>query len=191
MPPDDRTSPALALALASRRKERRTFRFVAQLTAHQKILFKVARLYCANPADREELTQDIVIQLWRSFDRFDGRSGFGTWMYRVALNVAISRVRDERRRPSRQHMVPLDDAVLETARAAQQDDEAAAAFEALADELGRLDELDRALVILHLEGHDHDTIAAILGLGVSNVGTRLHRIKQRLRKGLASEGREP
>jgi RNA polymerase sigma factor (sigma-70 family) len=177
MPPDDPPS-----------------RFVAQLTAHKKILYKVARLYCANPADREELTQDIVIQLWRSFDRFDGRSGFGTWMYRVALNVAISRVRDERRRPSRQHMVPLDDAVLETARAAQQDGEAAAAFGAfgaLADELGRLDALDRALVVLHLEGHDHDAIATILGLSVSNVGTKLQRIKQRLRKGLASEPREP
>ena len=59
MPPDDPAS-----------------RFVAQLAAHKKILFKVARLYCANPADREELTQDIVIQLWRSFDRFDGRERF-------------------------------------------------------------------------------------------------------------------
>ena len=156
--------------------------FVAQLTAHRKILFKVARLYCANDADREELTQDIVVQLWRSFARFDGRSSFATWMYRIALNVAISRVRDERRRPSR--TVPLDDAVLETARAEQPAD---AAFADVAALLGRLDELDRALVLLHLEGHDHEAIATILGISVSNVGTKLHRLKQRLRQALASE----
>lgn len=155
--------------------------FVAQLTAHRKILFKVARLYCANAADREELTQDIVVQLWRSFARFDGRSTFATWMYRIALNVAISRVRDERRRPSR--TVPLDDAVLETARAEQQED---AGFADVAALLGRLDALDRALVLLHLEGHGHDAIAAILGISVSNVGTKLHRLKQRLRQTLAA-----
>ncbi|HEX4462231.1 MAG TPA: sigma-70 family RNA polymerase sigma factor [Polyangia bacterium] len=154
---------------------------MAQLAAHRKILFKVARLYCANDADREELTQDIVVQLWRSFARFDGRSTFATWMYRIALNVAISRVRQERRRP--RHMVPLDDAVLETTRVAQQEDGDFADVAAL---LGRLDALDRALVLLHLEGHDHDAIATILGISVSNVGTKLHRLKQRLRQALAA-----
>jgi RNA polymerase sigma-70 factor (ECF subfamily) len=156
--------------------------FVAQLTAHRKILFKVARLYCANDADREELTQDIVVQLWRSFARFDGRSAFATWMYRIALNVAISRVRQERRRPS--HTVPLDDAVLETTRVAQQEEEDGD-FADVAALLGRLDALDRALVMLHLEGHDHEAIATILGISVSNVGTKLHRLKQRLRQALA------
>ena len=154
---------------------------MALLAAHRKILFKVARLYCANDADREELTQDIVVQLWRSFARFDGRSTFATWMYRIALNVATSRVRQERRRP--RHTVPLDDAVLETTRAAQQEDGDFADVAAL---LGRLDALDRALVLLHLEGHDHDAIATILGISVSNVGTKLHRLKQRLRQALAA-----
>src|SRR5438874_11773596 len=75
--------------------------FVAALAAHKKIVYKVARLYCANEADQQELTQEIVIQLWRSFARFDGRSKLSTWMYRVALNVAISYVRAERRSEER------------------------------------------------------------------------------------------
>src|SRR5438105_1179790 len=126
--------------------------FLAALAAHKKIVYKVARLYCANEADRQELTQEIVIQLWRSFARFDGRSQLSTWMYRVALNVAISYVRAERRhtRPT----VPLDEAVLELPAAAGDDD---AALRELMRLVARLGELDRALVLLYVEGHEQET----------------------------------
>jgi RNA polymerase sigma factor (sigma-70 family) len=70
-------------------------RFFVELDAHRRILSKVARSYCRLPADREDLVQEIVVQLWRSYSRFDGRSKFSTWMYKVALNVAISYHRSE------------------------------------------------------------------------------------------------
>ncbi|HZF13259.1 MAG TPA: RNA polymerase sigma factor, partial [Thermoanaerobaculia bacterium] len=73
-------------------------RFLALLDEHKKILYKVAGSYCRNPADREDLVQEMVVQLWRSFDRYDESYRFSTWMYRIALNVAISFYRSESRR---------------------------------------------------------------------------------------------
>ncbi len=155
-------------------------RFVALLDEHKRILYKVAGGYCRNAADREDLVQEMVVQLWRSFDRYDEHFRFSTWMYRVALNVAISFHRSASRQP--RELVPAGEALLEIADPA--------AFEAGADDdlkqlhamLQRLDELDRALILLYLDGHRHDTIAEVLGLSESNVGTKINRIKQRLRR---------
>ena len=156
-------------------------RFLAELEAHKGILYKVASSYCANATERQELTQEITAQLWRSFPRFDGRSQFSTWMYRVALNVALSFARDLRRHAGR--TVALDEAVLEIPAAAVDDNQR------LIDELlGRLDELDRALIVLYLDGHGHALIGDILGISTSNVATKINRIKQRLQKNVRSHG---
>ncbi len=152
-------------------------RFLAELEAHKKILYKIAHLYGAGAADRQDLVQEIVVQLWRSSGSFDGRSRFSTWMYRVALNVAISFVRERERRTRR--TVPIEEAALEAFVSVAPDEGTASV---LAQLVGRLNELDRALVLLFLEGHAHDAIAEIVGLSVSNVGTRLNRIKQRMRQ---------
>src|SRR5690349_11632993 len=79
-------------------------RFQAQVEAHKKILYKVCNSYCKNRDDREDLAQEIILQLWRSFGTFDARCLFSTWMYRIALNVAISFTRREGTR--NQHVVP-------------------------------------------------------------------------------------
>src|SRR5437762_119485 len=86
-------------------------RFQLLVDEHRKILYKVAGLYCRDAADRQDLAQEIVVQLWRSFDRYDERRRFSTWMYRIALNVAISFHRSESRR--RRHVVPAGDDLLE------------------------------------------------------------------------------
>src|SRR5689334_15589909 len=70
-------------------------RFQTLVDQHKKILYKVCNSYCRNRNDREDLAQEIIIQLWRSFGRFDGRCRFSTWMYRIAINVAISFYRRE------------------------------------------------------------------------------------------------
>lgn len=155
-------------------------RFLGELQAHKAILYKVARMYCANPADRQDLMQETAIQLWRSYARFDRRSAFSTWMYRVALNVAISWVRA---RKYDRMVVSLDEPLIDGAI-----DEAASpdvpphvrVF--LGQVLDGLGELDRALILLHLEGHDHETMAAILGISATNVATKINRIKTRLQK---------
>jgi len=155
-------------------------RFLSLLDEHRKILYKVAHSYCRNPADRTNLVQEIATQLWRSFGRYDDRQRFSTWMYRVALNVAISFYRTEARRS--RHLVAADDSILEIqATGAAEPD---AQLRLLNECIQRLGDLDRALVLLYLDGQRHETIAEILGISETNVGTRIGRIKERIRRDL-------
>jgi len=161
-------------------KPTRQDQFLILLEEHKKILFKVASVYCRNRADRDDLVQEMTLQLWRSFGRYDDRQRFSTWMYRVSLNVAISFYRRESRRS--RATVPADDSILEVA--GEEID-----VVMLSDELRmlhrvieQLDELDRALVLLYLDGNPHDTIADVMGISESNVGTKIGRIKQRIRR---------
>ena len=154
-------------------------RFLILLDEHKKILFKIASSYCRNGADREDLVQEMVLQIWRSFDRYDDRHRFSTWMYRVALNVAISFYRGESRRP--RTIVPADDSILEIAAEAPESAALEDDLRLLQRFIEQLDELDRALVILYLDGNRYDTIAEVLGISETNVGTKISRIKQKLR----------
>jgi RNA polymerase sigma-70 factor (ECF subfamily) len=161
------------------REQERQDEFVALLGQHQRILFKVANAYCRLPEDRRDLEQEITVQLWRAFPSFDARARFSTWMYRIALNVAISFRRRDRVRA--RHVLPARGELLEIADPSpppSPDDET--------DKLWRLIHafpgLDRALLLLWLDGHDHAAIGEILGLSATNVGTRIHRLKQRLRE---------
>jgi RNA polymerase sigma factor (sigma-70 family) len=154
--------------------------FMTLLEEHKKILFKIANTYCRRPADREDVVQEMVMQLWRSFGRYDARVRFSTWMYRVGLNVAISFYRREAIRP---HASVLDEQAILTVEA--QAPEAAALQEdlrRLEDLIQQLDELERALVLLYLDGCRYDTIGEILGISETNVGTKINRIKDKLRQ---------
>lgn len=153
--------------------------FLALLEAHQKILYKVAFVYCAQPDDRQDLVQEMIVQLWRSFPRYDPRYRFSTWMYRIAVNTAISFARSSRRR--QQPLVPLDAELTAGLLAAPEPDE----LWELRQAIEGLGSLDKALVLLTLEGHPHEVIGEILGISTSNVGTRLSRVRQRLRQELA------
>jgi RNA polymerase sigma factor (sigma-70 family) len=155
--------------------------FLKLLDEHKKIVYKVASSYCRNPADRPDLEQEIVSQLWRSFDRYDEAYRFSTWMYRIALNVAISFYRAETRRS--RDTVAAGDSLLEIAAEGPGGEDGN--LQVLRELIARLDELDRALVILYLDGNRYDTIAEILGISETNVGTKISRIKQRLRRDFA------
>jgi RNA polymerase sigma-70 factor (ECF subfamily) len=153
-------------------------RFVALLEQHRKILFKIASSYARQAADREDLVQEMVFQMWRSFDRYHEDQPFPTWMYRVALNVAISFYRRETRR--KRVVVTGDESILELA-AAPEAHALLEDFAVLKQLIEGLGDFDRALVILYLDGNPQRTMAEILGISESNVGTRLSRIKQKLR----------
>jgi RNA polymerase sigma factor (sigma-70 family) len=159
-------------------KTTRQDRFLTLLDEHKKILYKVASSYCRSAADRPDLVQEIAVQLWRSFDRYDESYRFSTWMYRIALNVAISFYRSAARRS--RHTVPAEGSILEIAAAepAAEDESLQLLYQLIA----QLDELDRALILLYLDGNRYDTIAEILGISETNVGTKISRIKQRLRR---------
>jgi RNA polymerase sigma-70 factor (ECF subfamily) len=118
-------------------------RFVALIDEHRKILFKVAGSYARQPADREDLIQEMVLQMWRSFERYDETQRFSTWMYRVALNVAISFYRRETRRS---RVLLNDERLIETA-AAPSEHETHEALATLQRLIEGLNEFDRALVI--------------------------------------------
>lgn len=154
--------------------------FVDLLEEHKKILYRVVNGYCRNPSDRQDLAQNIVVQLWGAFDRYDDHYQFSTWMYRIALNVAISFYRSETQRAK--NTVPAEDYILEIAAdepdSARSDD----TLRLLQRFIDRLDELNKAIIILYLDGNRYDTIAEILGISVTNVATKISRIKLKFRR---------
>jgi RNA polymerase sigma-70 factor (ECF subfamily) len=155
-------------------------RFGALLERHRGIVLKVANTYCRNPADRDDLAQEIAVQLWRSFPRFDPERTFSTWMYRVALNVAISFVRG--RHVRERHSVPLDTRLHDTADERRTDRDADERTSLLYAFIDRLDPFNRALLLLYLDDCSHREIADVLGITETNVATKIGRLKQRLRE---------
>ncbi len=152
--------------------------FEQLLQEHQKIVYKVVNTYCWHADDRADLVQEIAIQLWRAFPAYDGQRKFSTWMYRIALNVAISSVRQKK---SILHQaVPLDESHHNIgADAAENKDEER--IRCLQDFIAQLDTLNRALMLLYLEDHSYREIADIVGISETNVATKISRLKQRIR----------
>lgn len=153
---------------------------LALLDEHKGILFKVANAYCPRAEDRDDLIQEMSLQVWRSFPRFDGRCKVSTWMYRIALNVAISFHRSER---AHQHLLSGDDHLRDLP--APDTGPPPEDVQALQRVIAGLDGLNKALVLLYLDDRSHGEIAEILGLTATNVATKIFRIKERLRRGLA------
>jgi RNA polymerase sigma-70 factor, ECF subfamily len=143
---------------------------------HAGILWKVAYAWSRQPADREDLVQEMALQLWRAFPRFDSKRSFSTWMYRIALNVAIASERRRKRRVPVQSIeahaiepvAPVPDLGLEHRMGV------------LFAVMDRFDSEDRALLLLWLEGLAYAQIADVIGISESNVGTRLNRLKSRI-----------
>ncbi len=158
--------------------------FVDRLDGHRGILVKVAGAYCRDAAGREDLIAEIVAQLWRAYGRFDERAAFSTWMYRIAVNVAISFHRTEERKAG--SVEPAEPAILESlaSRAEPQSDDAIAQVREFIEEL---DALNRALMLLYLDDNSYAEIAAILGISETNVATKIGRIKQRLKRDIAAQ----
>ena len=155
-----------------------TGEFIARLEKHQRILFKVAYIYCRDRDDRQDLVQEMLIQVWRSYARFDERVQFSTWMYRIAVNVAITHYRNESRRI--RDTVPLEEYGLDIAAADALFDNEGDNMRALRQMINGLDELNRALILLFLEGFSSEEIAEVVGISASNVSTRINRLKTKL-----------
>ncbi|WP_083468573.1 sigma-70 family RNA polymerase sigma factor [Stenotrophomonas pictorum] len=158
-------------------------RFAALLAQHQGIVLKVARAYCHDSEERRDLLQEISIQAWRAFPAFaPERAQFSTWLYRIALNVAISQLRHQRLRLHHHHDV--DAARIDDLAAVADSAEDAASLAQLNALIRSLPALDRALLLLHLDDCSHRQISEVLGLSPGNIATRLHRLRQQLRQRL-------
>lgn len=137
------------------------------------IIYKVIRLYIDDPEDQKDLYQEILLQAWHSFTRFDGRSKFSTWLYKVSLNTVLT----YRRKNDRLKTDDLEKASGQATPAGRSDD-----TEILMTAIRELGETDRAIVSLHLDGYENEEIAEITGLTKNHVAVKLHRIKQQLTK---------
>ena len=153
------------------------------LERHRRIVFKVAHTYAWDPDDRDDLVQEIAAQLWRAYPGYDPSRSFSTWMYRIALNVAISHVRCSTQRD--RHSVALDDSLHDVADERSGDPESEQQLRALQQVIAGLDRINRALLLLYLEDRSNREIGDILGLSESNVSTKISRLKQRIRNDLS------
>jgi RNA polymerase sigma-70 factor, ECF subfamily len=155
--------------------------FTRLLRQHAGILHKVARAYAWSREDRAELLQEMQLQLWRAYPNYRADMPLSTWMYRVALNVAISQLRAATAQRRDMHVTEeLPEDHPEPAGEGGPHEEAQARLRTLWTLIQRLPELDRALILMALDGIEAAAIAQALGLSVTNVGTRLQRIKNRL-----------
>jgi len=142
------------------------------------ILFKVAKMYCQDEEDRQDLIQEMMIQIWRSFHTYNKQFKMSTWLYRISLNVAISFYRKNTIRNS--HIISLREEVPQIQEIENSEKEQKLYL--LEQFINELKEIDKALMLLYLEDKSHAEIAEILGLSVSNVGTKVARIKDKLKK---------
>ena len=152
--------------------------FATLLERNRRLVFKVASLY-ARGADLEDLAQEIAAQLWRAFPDYDPTRRFSTWMYRIALNVAISWLRSEA--PRRRRSVPYDAVLHEPAFDASANEADDERRQILHGFIESQDPLNRALLLLYLEEHSYAEISEILGLTETNLTTKINRLKERLR----------
>jgi len=145
---------------------------------HKGILFKVAKTYCRNDDDRQDLLQEMMIQVWKSLPKYNDTFAITTWLYRICLNVAISFYRKS---ATRQHLnIPLVEEL--TSIRDEESNEKQEQLSLLEKFISELNDFDKALMLLYLEDKSHSEISEIMGLSVSNVGTKLGRIKEKLKK---------
>nr|WP_319510619.1 sigma-70 family RNA polymerase sigma factor [uncultured Draconibacterium sp.] len=147
--------------------------FSQLIEQHQAIIHKITMVYADGRSNREDLFQEICLQLWRSYPNFRSESKFSTWMYRVALNTAIS---DIRKKKTDIHFEQLhDNDRLQTETSDEKEQE-----KLLYQAISKLNRIDKAIILLWLEEKSYDEIAAILGISKTNVSVKLVRIKRKL-----------
>lgn len=150
--------------------------FIKVVKANEGLIYKITTLYTDGKQDRKDLYQEIVYQLWKSFCTFNEKSKLSTWMYRVALNTAIFHLKQSKRRPD---TIPFEfemDWLGEEGDKAEEEK-----IKILYDHIQQLNLLEKGIILLYLEGKSHEEIAEIVGISVSNVGTKISRIKEKLK----------
>lgn len=152
--------------------------FLALVTQHQGIIHKVCSIYCDNGTDRQDLFQEVLLQVWKSYPSFKGQSKVSTWLYRVALNTAISMFRKKSRRPKEQSLGFTEFQLADTPPNFEYEERQRYLHKAIE----KLNKIERAIIMLYLEDHSYHEISEIMGISETNVGVKLHRIKTKLKR---------
>lgn len=154
--------------------------FLHVINENQGIILKVCRIYCSDRNDSEDLFQEVVLQLWRAYPAFKGDAKVSTWMYRISLNTAITRLRKINRKPATQPLgeehQSLSDPLVQ-----RLDIEFDHALQAA---IKMLDKIDKALVMLYLDEKSYKEMSEIIGISESNIGVKINRIKKKLKENI-------
>lgn len=150
--------------------------FVELVNNNRALIFKVCNLYCRDREVRQDLFQEVVLQLWKSFPGFRNESSGSTWIYRVALNTAISNFRKEQKKPGKK---PISRIEFEIPDMSDPDDRKENR-NILHMAIEKLSDIEKAIIMLYLDEKTYDEISEIAGISVSNVGVRINRIKIKL-----------
>lgn len=151
--------------------------FLRLIEQNRGILVKISGVYSNSGHDRSDLICEMILQLWKSSSQYRGDSKVSTWIYRVALNSAMN----YKRRNDRQEFILLTNPEIYASKSCLRQEEDPPWVEELYESINQLDEINRGLILLHLDGFSHAEIANIMGMSVSNIGTRMHRIKKQLK----------
>lgn len=154
-------------------QERTHKQFLELIKKHQSILHKICFIYCRNRSDREDLQQEIILQLWKSFPSFQGNAAFSTWMYRVALNTAINQTRKPGLLIDSSSSPELSYDPSESYHLSEE-------IQILYRAISRLKKIEKAIILLWLEERSYEEIAEMIGITVKHVSVKLVRIKTRL-----------
>jgi RNA polymerase sigma-70 factor (ECF subfamily) len=158
--------------------------FLQIIQKNQGIIHKVCNIYCDLEEDRNDLFQEIVAQLWKSFPSFRNDSKFSTWMYRVALNTAITSFKKEKRRPDQGSLSYDNFQIVDE----KYDTETEENIKQLHHAVTRLTGVEKSIVLLYLENKKYEEIAEITGITQNYVRVKMNRIKKKLKKLMVTEG---
>ncbi len=164
-----------------------TFKHI--ITDHNGILYKIARSYASEQADFDDLYQEILVQLWQSFPRFEGKAKVSTWIYRVALNTALTFTKKKKRKLATSPVTAwIADTVEDRASQLAFEKAQQKRIDLLYQCINELAKEERALILLHLEGKSYEESAEIMGITSNYVGVKIMRIKKRLFTLLSEKG---
>lgn len=151
--------------------------FIELLNQNQKIIHKVCNLYMNWQEDKEDLFQEITLQAWKAFNQFRGDAKFSTWLYRVALNTAITFFRKDKKNAFIATVSDIPELVIQQERDSIED-KTKAMYQAIAE----LSKIDKAIVMLYLEDYSYAEISEIIGITANNIAVKMNRIKVKLRE---------
>ena len=152
--------------------------FIALVNQHRAMIYKVCNMYCSSEQDKKDLFQEVVIQLWGAYPRFRGDSKFSTWLYRIALNTAISDLRKQKKYITSVEPDRLPTEIQDIQYSKEKEEKLQLLYKAI----NHLTEIERAIVMLYLEDRSYDEMEDILGINQNNLRVKMNRIKEKLRK---------
>lgn len=157
--------------------------FLTRIEKHKGILYKVSKMYMDKPDDQQDLFQEIVCQIWKSYDSFRNESQFSTWMYRVAINTAIVFLKKEKRKVDK-YEIPSDNIKEEETDSDIKESQLDHFYKAVQ----KLEKIDKAIIFYQLEGFSHKEIGENLGISEGNARVKLNRAKEKLKEIIKNQG---